>query len=175
MLRLKPRATALSALVAVACTLAVAPLPAAAATPIAAAVQADATFDVAIDATKIAADNVNGLTFKGFGTLSANSTSALLMDYKAQQPEKYAELLQVLFGGEHPLMNQVKIEMGDDRNNSTGSDVATMRTADEEANVTRHPGFQLAADAFTINPDLKVSILRWNAPAWANTNDKIYL
>lgn len=180
MFRLKARTAALSALVALACTVAAAPLPASAATlsaasPVAAAVQSDATYDVAIDASKIAADNVNGLTFKGFGTLSANSTSALLMDYKAQQPEKYAELLQVLFGGEHPLMNQVKIEMGDDRNNSTGSDVATMRTADEEANVTRHPGFQLAADAFTINPDLKVSILRWNAPAWANTNDRIYL
>jgi hypothetical protein len=177
MFRLKARTAALSALVAVACVIAAAPLPASAApggTAVSAA-QSDATYDVAIDATKIAADNVNGLTFKGFGTLSANSTSALLMDYKAQQPEKYAELLQVLFGGEHPLMNQVKIEMGDDRNNSTGSDVATMRTADEEANVTRHPGFQLAADAFRINPDLKVSILRWNAPAWANTNDKIYL
>ncbi len=166
MFRLKARAAAVSALLVVGCTVAVAPLPASA---------ADATYDIAIDASTIAADNVNGLTFKGFGTLSANSTSALLMDYKAQQPEKYAELLQVLFGGEHPLMNQVKIEMGDDRNNSTGSDVATMRTADEEANVTRHPGFQLAADAFRINPDLKVSILRWNAPAWADTNDDIYL
>ena len=140
MFRLKARTAALSALVAVACAIAATPGPASATTgsPVA-AVQSDATYDVAIDATKIAADNVNGLTFKGFGTLSANSTSALLMDYKAQQPEKYAELLQVLFGGEHPLMNQVKIEMGDDRNNSTGSDVATMRTADEEANVTRHP------------------------------------
>jgi hypothetical protein len=177
MFRLKARTAALSALVAVTCVIAAAPLPASAAPggTAVSAVQSDATYDVAIDATKIAADNVNGLTFKGFGTLSANSTSALLMDYKAQQPEKYAELLQVLFGGDHPLMNQVKIEMGDDRNNSTGSDVATMRTADEEANVTRHPGFQLAADAFKINPDLKVSILRWNAPAWANTNDKIYL
>lgn len=177
MFRLKARTAALSALVAVACVVAAAPLPASAAPggSVAAAVQSDATYEVVIDASKIAADNVNGLTFKGFGTLSANSTSALLMDYKAQQPEKYAELLQVLFGGEHPLMNQVKIEMGDDRNNSTGSDVATMRTADEEANVARHPGFQLAADAYTLNPDLKVSILRWNAPAWANTNDKIYL
>ena len=41
--------------------------------------------------------NVNGLTFKGFGVLSANGTSALLMDYKAEHPEAYAELLDILF------------------------------------------------------------------------------
>lgn len=135
---------------------------------------ASATVDVSVDANQIAASNVNGLTFKGFGVLSANSTSALLMDYKAQHPEEYAQLLQVLFGGTHPIMNTVKIEMGDDRNTSTGPEPATMRTADEEANVAREPGFQLAADAKKYNPDLKVDILRWEAPTWANTNDKIY-
>ncbi len=133
------------------------------------------TVKVLLDGNDIKANNVNGLTFKGFGVLSANSTSALLMDYKAEHPEQYTELLQVLFGGEHPLMSHVKIEMGNDRNNSTGPDPATMRTADEPANVTRHPGFQLAADAKAVNPNLKVSILRWSAPAWAdNNNDKIY-
>lgn len=135
---------------------------------------ASSMIKVLLDGNDIKAGNVNGLTFKGFGVLSANSTSALLMDYKAQQPERYAELLQVLFGGDHPLMTHVKIEMGNDRNNSTGPDPATMRTADEAANVTRHPGFQLAADARAVNPQLKVSILRWSAPAWADTNDKIY-
>ena len=138
------------------------------------ATAAGSSVDVTVDADTVAADNVNGLTFKGFGVLSANSTSALLMDYKSQQPAAYAQLLQVLFGGDHPLMNQVKIEMGDDRNNSTGSEAATMRTADEPANVTRDPGFQLAADAKKLNPNLRVSILRWNAPPWASTNDKIY-
>lgn len=130
---------------------------------------------VLLDGNDIPSSNVNGLTFKGFGVLSANSTSALLMDYKSEQPEAYAEMLRILFGGENPIMTHVKIEMGNDRNNSTGPDPATMRTADEEANVTRHPGFQLAADAKIINPDLKVSILRWSAPAWAdNNNDRIY-
>jgi chitodextrinase len=132
------------------------------------------TIDVTVDAGDIAADNVNGLTFKGFGVLSANSTSALLMDYKAQHPEAYARLLRILFGGDHPIMGQVKIEMGNDRNNSTGSDPATMRRETERANVARHPGFQLAADAKKVNTGLRVSILRWNAPAWANTNDKVY-
>ncbi|WP_246608108.1 sugar-binding protein [Paractinoplanes toevensis] len=132
------------------------------------------TIDVAVNAADIAAGNVNGLTFKGFGVLSANSTSALLLDYKAQHPDSYARLLRILFGGEHPIMTHVKIEMGNDRNNSTGPDPATMRWETEPADVARAPGFQLAADAKRINPDLKVSILRWNAPAWADSNDKIY-
>ena len=129
---------------------------------------------VSIDGANIKAANINGLTFKGFGVLSANGTSALLMDYKSQHPDKYAELLNVLFGGSHPLMTQVKIEMGNDRNNSTGPDPATMRLSTEVANVKRAPGFQLAADAKTFNPSLKVSILRWNAPGWVKTNDDVY-
>lgn len=130
---------------------------------------------IALDGSDIQADNQNGLTFKGFGALSANGTSALLMDYKSQQPAAYAELLRVLFGGESPIMTHVKIEMGNDRNNSTGPDPATMRLQDEPANVERAPGFQLAADAKKVNPDLKVSILRWHAPGWVGTNnDRIY-
>ncbi|MDR1151940.1 MAG: hypothetical protein LBK72_05615, partial [Bifidobacteriaceae bacterium] len=133
-----------------------------------------ANVTVNIDGDDIRADNVNGLTFKGFGVLSANSTSAVLMDYKAQSPAAYAQLLQILFGGERPIMDHVKIELGNDRNTSTGPNPATMRTANEYANPARDPGFQLAADAFKINPKLKVSILRWREPAWASTTDQIY-
>jgi hypothetical protein len=129
---------------------------------------------IVLDGDNIKAANVNGLTFKGFGVLSGNSSSALLMDYKSENPAKYLELLQILFGGTHPVMTHVKIEMGNDRNNSTGPDPATMRWENEAANVKRHPGFQLAADAKKVNPNLKVSILRWNAPGWVNSNDKVY-
>lgn len=113
-----------------------------------------------------AAQNVNGLTYKGYGLLSGNSTSNLLMDYKTENPADYEELLQVLFGGEHPLITHVKMEMGNDGNNSTGADSCTMRFENEEADVSRSPGFQLAADAKKINPDLKISFLRWEMPAW---------
>jgi hypothetical protein len=129
---------------------------------------------ITLDGNNVKAANLNGLTFKGFGVLSANGTSELLMDYKSEHPEKYAELLGILFGGKSPIMTHVKIEMGNDRNNSTGPDPATMRLASEAANVRRSHGFQLAADAKKLNPNLKVSILRWNAPGWANTNDKVY-
>jgi hypothetical protein len=129
---------------------------------------------VSLDGNNIASTNVNGLTFKGFGVLSANGTSELLMDYKSEHPEKYAELLNILFGGTRPIMTQVKIEMGNDRNNSTGPDPATVRFASEAANVKRDQGFQLAADAKKVNPNLKIMILRWNAPGWVKTNDQVY-
>ncbi|WP_402840531.1 fibronectin type III domain-containing protein [Microbacterium sp. GXS0129] len=123
-----------------------------------------------------AAKNVNGLTFKGFGVLSANSTSALLLDYKAQHPDKYWELIETLFGGDHPLMNTVKIEMGNDRNTSTGPNPATMRSRDEYPNVQREPGFQLAADAQLVaHGDVHVSILRWNRPAWVTSHQDQYV
>lgn len=132
------------------------------------------TGSIVLDGNDIAADNVNGLTYKGFGLLSGNSTSDLLMDYKAEQPEAYAQLLQYLFGGKYPIMNHVKMEMGNDRNTSTGPESCTKRSAEEQANVLRNPGWQLAADVKKINPKIKVSILRWEAPVWADTDEKIY-
>ncbi|MGQ4332685.1 GH59 galactosidase [Streptomyces hayashii] len=131
-----------------------------------AAYTADDPVNVVVDGDDVHADNVNGLTYKGLGLLSCNSTSNLLMDYKAEHPDRYWQLVKVLFGGRHPLINHVKVEMGSDTNTSTGADPATMRTADELADASRSPGFQLAADAKTVNPGLKVSILRWVMPQW---------
>ncbi|GIE30384.1 hypothetical protein Ait01nite_034290 [Actinoplanes italicus] len=130
------------------------------------ATAAEETVDVVVDGRDVRKDSVHGLPYKGLGLISANSTSNLLMDYKAEHPGRYWELIGVLFGGPHPLINHVKMEMGSDTNNSTGADAATMRTADELADASRSPGFQLAADAKTVNPKLKVSILRWTMPYW---------
>ncbi|GAB2954078.1 ricin-type beta-trefoil lectin domain protein [Streptomyces pseudoechinosporeus] len=131
-----------------------------------AAYTADDPVEVIVNGNDVRGDNVNGLTYKGLGLLSCNSTSNLLMDYKAAQPDRYWQLVRVLFGGKNPLINHVKVEMGTDTNTSTGSDPATMRTPDELADASRSPGFQLAADAKTVNPKLKVSILRWEMPEW---------
>ena len=54
------------------------------------------TGEILIDGNDIKKDNINGLTFKGFGLLSGNSTSDLLMDYKAENPQAYAKLMQYL-------------------------------------------------------------------------------
>ncbi|MGO4747350.1 GH59 galactosidase [Streptomyces sp. 2MCAF27] len=126
----------------------------------------DDSVEVIVNGDDVRGDNRNGLTYKGLGVLSCNSTSNLLMDYKAAHPERYWQLIRVLFGEKNPLINHVKIEMGTDTNTSTGSDPATMRTPDELADASRSPGFQLAADAKTVNPNVKVSILRWEMPEW---------
>lgn len=133
------------------------------------------TGEIVINGNHIRTDNVNGLTFKGFGILSGNSTSDLLMDYKAQNPEAYAELMQYLFGGKYPIMNHVKLEMGNDSNTSTGAETSTMRTKGEPTNVIRSAGWQLAADAKKINPNIKVSILCWCTPYWVKTDEDKYI
>ncbi len=135
---------------------------------------AEETSNITINGDDIQADNVNGLTFKGFGMLCANSTSDLLLDYKAEQPQAYAQMMQYLFGGEYPIMNHVKLEMGNDSNNSTGPEAATKRTAQEETNVRRQAAWQIAADAKKINPNLKVSLLCWNTPKWVKTDEDKY-
>ena len=107
-----------------------------------------------------AAQNVNGWTYKGLGMLNGNSTSNLLLDYKAESPDAYWAMMRYLFGGDYPLFSNIKMEMGNDGNNSTGAEACTMRYEDEEADASRSPGFVMAADAKTINPNVKVSILR---------------
>lgn len=118
------------------------------------------------DDVAAAAGNVNGLTYKGFGMLNGNATSNLLLDYKAENPDAYWAMMEYLFGGEHPLFTSIKMEMGNDGNNSTGAEACTMRYADEEADVSRSPGFVMAADAKKINPNVKISFLRWGYPNW---------
>ena len=110
----------------------------------------------------------NGLAYKGWGMLNGNSTSNLLMDYKADHPDEYWDMMEYLFGGEYPLFTHIKMEMGNDGNNSTGAEACTMRYEEEEADASRSPGFQMAADAKAINPDVKVSILYWERPKWIN-------
>ncbi|MEE8739195.1 MAG: hypothetical protein SOI66_09880 [Bifidobacterium sp.] len=124
---------------------------------------------------KAAALSRNGLTYKGFGMLSGNATSSLLLDYKSEHPEVYWRLMRTLFGGDRPILTTIKIEMGNDRNNSTGPDAASMRERDEYPAVGREPGFQLAADARRYQPGVHVSILRWCSPAWVRTDDDVYL
>ncbi len=127
-----------------------------------------------------AARNRNGLTYKGFGMLNGNSTSNLLLDYKAKAPDAYDEMMQYLFGGDYPLFTHIKMEMGNDGNNSTGAEACTMRYENEDADASRSPGFVMAADAKEINPKVKISILRWEMPTWVadkwkdNTNNQGY-
>ncbi|SPT78433.1 Glycosyl hydrolase family 59 [Niallia circulans] len=105
--------------------------------------------------------------FKGFGTVSANNTTRLLIDYKDEHPEKYWQIMNHLFNRETGAgLAHVKVELGADVDSSSGTEPATMRYGDEPANVLRGAGFQFAADAKTINPDITTEILRWGEPRW---------
>ena len=108
-------------------------------------------------------------SWKGFGFVSANNSSRLLMDYKYEAPEVYRRLLTWMFSYDGPVrMRHLKIEMGADINSSSGTEPSTMRSADDAADVTRGMGFQLAADVKAINPDVTLELLSWGAPGFVN-------
>lgn len=105
--------------------------------------------------------------FRGLGCVTGNGSSRLLMDYKAQFPASYQEILRLLFEpGYGAGLSHIKIEFGADINSSSGTEPCTMRSADEPADVTRGAGFMLAADAKKINPNLTIDLLRWGEPHW---------
>lgn len=105
--------------------------------------------------------------YGGFGAVTCNNTSRLLMDYKEQSPDAYWEIMNLLFDpGTGAGLNHIKIEMGADTNSSSGSEPSTMRSPYEEANVKRGAGFAFAADAKLINENIKVELLRWAEPKW---------
>ena len=110
----------------------------------------------------------DSFVFDGLGMVSANNSSRLLIDYKAENPEVYWQLLEYMFGESGMNLSLLKLEMGADVDSSSGTEPAVKRSADEVADVTRGAGFQLAADALTINPDLKLDMLYWGIPAWVN-------
>ena len=120
-------------------------------------------FEISIDgSTRNTAENSE---WKGFGFISANNSSRLLLDYKAEHPDEYWSLLENMFSPEGAVrINHIKIELGADINSSSGTEPSTKRSADEKADVTRGAGFQLAADALTINPDITLELLAWGAP-----------
>ena len=112
--------------------------------------------------------------YKGFGLISANNSSRLLLDYKYGQPERYDEILQYLFGDDGLDISHIKVEMGADINSSSGTEPATMRSADEKADVTRGAGFQLAADAKKIDPGITLDMLWWSEPRWVTEAEDVY-
>ncbi len=104
---------------------------------------------------------------RGLGCISANNSSRLLLDYKALHPNEYREIMNLLFRKDYGAgLRHIKLELGADINSSSGTEPATKRSMDEGADVTRGAGFQFAADAKAINPDITLDILRWGEPGF---------
>ncbi len=112
--------------------------------------------------------------YRGLGMVSGNNSSRLLLDYKDENPEKYNEILNYIFGADGIGITHLKLEMGSDINSSSGTEPSVMRTEDEIADVTRGAGFQLAADAKKINPDLTLDMLWWSEPLWISNAEDVY-
>ena len=112
--------------------------------------------------------------FHGLGLISANNSSRLLIDYKYENPEKYQEILNHIFGKEGLEINHLKLEMGADINSTSGTEPCTMRYEDEPADVTRGAGFILASDAKKINPDITLDMLFWSEPRWVTDSQDVY-
>ena len=106
--------------------------------------------------------------------VSANNSSRLLLDYKAENPEAYHEILEYMFGDDGIGINHLKVEMGADINSSSGTEPGVKRSEDEKADVTRGAGYQLAADAKAVNPDLTIDMLWWSEPKWISDADDVY-
>lgn len=105
--------------------------------------------DIVLDkeAMRKAAMSVHGLTYKGFGVLSGNATSSLLMDYKADCPDVYWKLVETLFGGSRPMMNTIKVEMA--------------MTATTPLAPTRPPcGRAMSIRSWPVNPDSSLPPMR---------------
>ncbi len=106
-------------------------------------------------------------SYRGFGCVSANNSSRLLLDYKAEHPGAYEEIMRLLFEKNYGAgLSHIKIELGADINSSSGTEPCVKRTSDEKTDVTRGAGFQFAADAKKINPDITIDMLRWGQPGW---------
>lgn len=120
---------------------------------------------VTVDGNTVNTDE--GTVWRGLGVVTGNNSSRLLMDYKTQNPDAYWEIMNLLFRPDYGAgLSHVKIEFGTDVNSSSGTEPCIMRSADEEADVTRGAGFMFAADALSINPDITVDLLRWGEPKW---------
>ena len=97
--------------------------------------------------------------YRGLGCVTANNSSRLLLDYKIEHPKEYEEMMRLLFQKDYGVgLTHIKVELGADVNSSSGTEPATKRSADEPADVTRGAGFQFAADAKAINPDLTLQL-----------------
>lgn len=112
--------------------------------------------------------------FHGFGMVSGNNSSRLLIDYKWEHPDKYQEILELIFGKSGLNITHLKLEMGSDVNSSSGTEPAILRRETETPDVARGAGFQLAADAKKIHPDLTLDMLWWSEPRWVTDSPDVY-
>lgn len=128
--------------------------------------------NITIDGKK--ANTAENYLYRGAGMVTGNNSSRLLLDYKAENPEAYYKILGYIFGEKGLAVNHLKIEMGSDINSSSGTEPSVKRSENEPADITRGVGYQLAADAKKINPDITLDMLWWSEPLWITRAEDVY-
>lgn len=102
--------------------------------------------------------------FHGLGAVSSGGSLRLLADYKYSSPDEYYEILNILFGKSGAALSSIYAEMGSDINSVPCAEPAAMRSADDIPDITGSAGWQIAADALKINPDISVGMIRTEQP-----------
>lgn len=120
------------------------------------------------------ADMRENMRWRGAGMVSANNSSRLMLDYKSQSPNSYWKIMELTFGKSGLCVSHLKVEMGSDVNSSSGTEPCIMRSAEEKPDITRGAGFQLAADAKKINPNLTLDMLWWSEPRWVSDSENVF-
>ena len=119
--------------------------------------------EIILDGSQVSSREV----FRGLGCVTGNGSSRLLIDYKRKHPEAYQEIMKLLFQPDYGAsLVHIKIELGADVNSSSGTEPCVKRFPDEKADVTRGAGFEFAADAKKLNPEITLDLLRWGEPHW---------
>ena len=110
-----------------------------------------------------------GRIFDGIGMLSAGASSRLLIDYPEPQRSQILDyLFKPKFGAS---LHILKVEIGGDVNSTDGSEPCHARSREEMENPRREyfeRGYEnwLMREAKKRNPDIKLAVLQWGAPAW---------
>lgn len=111
------------------------------------------------------AETTENRLFRGIGAVSSGASLRLLADYKSSSPDEYYELLNILFSKENgAALSQLFVEMGSDINSVPCAEPAAMSSADDIPDITGNAGWQIAADAMKIAPDISVGMIRTEEP-----------
>ena len=78
------------------------------------------------------ANTLENMLYRGVGMVSGNNSSRLLLDYKAENPDAYWEIMNYIFGKNGLEVAHLKLEMGSDINSSSGTEPSVMRSEDEK-------------------------------------------
>ena len=102
------------------------------------------TREIVIDGTT--AQLKENMRYRGAGMVSANNSSRLLLDYKAEHPEAYKQIMEYMFSKDGIGITHLKVEMGADIKISNERESAGEKTADITVKTSSLKGITIGGD-----------------------------